>query len=398
MEILSTLSDVMREYFLPTIQEITFNEVDLIGDLERTSEDIQGGKYIHSALQTAYNERGIGARTELGTLPTAGQNAYDHFDAYIKYLYGTMTLSGPALKMAKKPNTLVDELARAMEGTMNPFKFDSNRQVWGDGNGFMAIGGTLSGSVLPVDKVYLFRPGMYIQSFTSAGSAGITSAYITDVDYVNKTITLSATTSYTTGDYIVRSGNVSYSGGWTSNEIMGITGIVSNANTTFQGIDPTNKQWWKSVVHTAGSNRALSIGLIEAALDEHRIICGETIEKLYVSPGVRRAFAHMMYAKSIPTEVISTKTGYGKGLKYNFNGEDIPLIASPHAPANSFYGVNTKYLKLFEAAPLEWEKIDGKLLHPDKDTDTLWARLGWYVQLCTTNRQKHMALLKITEA
>lgn len=389
MEQLSVLQDVMREFFLPTIIEVFNNELDLYGEIEKTSKGIEGGKSIVIPLQLGYNERGIGARTEGETLPTAGQNEFDQATATVKYLYAVMKMTGQAMRMTKGTNTLINEMKRAMDGTLNAHKWDVNRQFWGNGSGVIAtVTGVGSAPVISVSSAKYFRRGMYLDGYTTGGSSHLDSAYVTDVDYINNTIKLSSAGTLAATDYLVREDNVNYDSGFISRELMGLTGIISNASATFQGIDSTSNQWWKSIVHTAGGNRDITEMLLMAFLDDMVNIGGAVPTTLYTSLGVGRSIVDMLQDANQPIESMPTAAGFGKHLKYMYGGNEIPIIRSRFAPENAIYAINTKYLWLAEAAPMDWDDLGGGILKPNETTDTYWARLSWFVNLVCNDRQK----------
>lgn len=401
MEALSVLQDVMREYYLPTVPEVFNHETTIYGELEKTAKGIQGGKSVVGPLHIAYNERGIGNRNENETLPTAGANEYDQFSATIKYVYGILSLTGQVHKMAKSPNTLIDETKRVMNGLMAALKWEMERQFWGNGDGWIAtvygapVGNTF---VWTGDGGHFFKRGMYIDTYTSGGTKHGDSVKIVDVNYQTKTVTVDAIGTIANGDYVCREDQTTYSGGFVYRDFTGLKQIIGNADASFEGIDATTNYWWKSVVHTAGSARDLSEMLLMAFLDDIVALSGEVPDGLYGSLGMRRAFKDMLNDGNTTAEIIPTRSGFNKGMKYVYDSKEIPMIGSRHCWSSTLAALNFDHLWIAEAAKIDWDDLGGGILKPRETTDSLWGRLSWFANLVTDHRQSLGYMDKLNEA
>ena len=71
---LSSVSDILKEYYLGPVAEQLNNEVFLVSRLESRSEDLVG-KRAYIPLHTS-RSGGIGARDENDSLPDAGNQTY----------------------------------------------------------------------------------------------------------------------------------------------------------------------------------------------------------------------------------------------------------------------------------------------------------------------------------
>jgi hypothetical protein len=96
---LTTLSDILKEYYLGPVAEQLNNEVLLLSRIDSRSEDLVG-KRAYVPLHVS-RSGGIGARGEAGTLPTAGNQDYDKAVYDLKYLYGRVQVTGPSMAKTK---------------------------------------------------------------------------------------------------------------------------------------------------------------------------------------------------------------------------------------------------------------------------------------------------------
>jgi hypothetical protein len=92
----TTADPVLKEFYLPLVRQILNNKVFLLTQVEQNSEDIEGRRAV-LAINVGRNS-GVGARAEYGTLPSAGQQGYAEERVSLKYNYGRIELSGPAIR------------------------------------------------------------------------------------------------------------------------------------------------------------------------------------------------------------------------------------------------------------------------------------------------------------
>jgi hypothetical protein len=405
VETLAVLEDVMREYFLPSVPTRFAEKLSLYGDMEKSAKGIEGGKSVVIPMHIALNERGIGNRNENETLPVAGANEYDQAIAYIKYIYGTMSLTGQALKMTKGKNTLIDELKKSMNGTMTAMEWDIERQIWGDGSGWIcavAASPSISGNVFywtGDNGGEFFKRGMYIDAYPAAGGARtVDSAKILDVDYANQKVTLDGIQSLAATNKVCREDCVTWSGtAFVSRDMTGLAAII-NATSTFEGISPTTNAFWSCVDHNAsGSGRDLTDLLLMKFVDDIYLRSDKLPTAIYTSLGGRRAYKNMLDGYNIPTESMPTKSGSQKGYKYVHDGNEIPIIGSRFGWFETYAAVNTDHMWFAEAAKLDWENLGGGILRPRETTDSVAARLSWFANIVVDHRSAFGKLGDINE-
>ena len=96
---LSTLSTILKEYYLGPVTEQLNNEVLLLSRLEAKSEDLVG-KRAYVPLHWG-RSGGVGARSEAAALPSAGKQQYERAVYDLKYLYGRVEVTGPSMAKTK---------------------------------------------------------------------------------------------------------------------------------------------------------------------------------------------------------------------------------------------------------------------------------------------------------
>ena len=295
---LSTLSNILKEYYLGPVSEQLNNEVLLLSRLEAKAEDLVGRR---AYVPLHYGRSaGIGARAESAALPSAGAQQYQKAVYDLKYLYGRVEVTGPSMAKTKnEAGAFLQALKSELDGIRADLRKDLARQVYGDGTAKIATATGVSGTTgagnsttytfataEPIRKGQLY-PGMVVSIFSTTGTPRVnpgtgiaqpgqgpawnyttsTNIFtITSVSIDNKSITVDSPTASAATDYFTRFGVVSYttppytstatgsetpiggSGGTysLSDEIDGLQRIVSDVSTPFGGIDPATAQnfWW----------------------------------------------------------------------------------------------------------------------------------------------------------
>ena len=299
---LSTLSNILKEYYLGPVTEQLNNEVLLLSRLESKSEDLVGRR---AYVPLHYGRSaGVGARAEAAALPTAGNQQYEKAVYDLKYLYGRIEVTGPSMAKTKnEAGAFLQALKSELDGIRNDLRKDLARQVYGKGDARITSASAVTGTggvtwtgqneVVRKGQVY---PGMIVYvnavtgsttpAYTGAGIAAgpnwggtspDTKAFrISSVDIVAGTFTFEAAptsggasgsaTSFAAGDFITRAGVSSYAPVETptgsnpgtnalSDEVDGLQRIVADTATAFGGIDAalTGKSWWDNQRVALGS-------------------------------------------------------------------------------------------------------------------------------------------------
>jgi len=399
---LATADSALKEDYLPTIREQVNNTFNLLNQIDKNSDDIEGRRAVLS-LHVSRNS-GVGARAEGGTLPTAGNQSYAEERVPLRYNYGRIQLNGPVIRAMKSDK---GSFTRAVEseskGVTNDLKRDVNRQIAGTSDGVIAGCGVTTASTTLVlaatttlVQLRQFEVGMVIDAGPVATPTSAFSARtIQSINRAAKTMVISGAVVTTAAtDFISRSG----AGGATTSqkELTGLQTIVA-ASGTLHNVDPTVNPTWVSYVRaTVGT---ISDNVFELAVDTIGIEGGEIPGYIITTDGVRRAYSNTLTSQKRfnDTNSLDLKGGF-KSLSVSAGGGDIPLTWDRDIPTGFAFVLGLPHLKQHEMSDWEFMDEDGAILSRVSGVDAYEATLFKYHELCTDKRNAHGVMTGITEA
>jgi len=402
---LATIDSYLKEVYQGRIREQLNDEIVALKRITRSGSGVTnevGGKYVTFPIHTRRNA-GIGSRFESEALPTPGQQGHAAARVNLKYAYGGVQLTGQAISLS---DTDAKAFARALdnevEGLKNDLKKDMNRQVYGSGNGAIAVAtGANTGAVVPVADARYFQIGMVVdtQTGTTVDNTGLVVASV-DLTPGANTVTFTTTpgTATANNDIIVRKGSGVAAAG--NRELTGLRAIVSDSGTLYN-IDPTSEPEWKATVDdNGGTARALSESLMINMVDSIRTKGGSTTLILQ-SLGVRRAYFNLL---SQLRQTVNTQefTGGFSGLAFTTDRGEIPVVADVDAPLNKQWFINEDALTYYRDEDWHFIDRDGSMWKQVRDNsgdyDAYYARMVEYHELGTDRRNSHGVIEDITEA
>lgn len=413
---LSSLSNILKEYYLGPVTEQLNNEVLLLTRLDSRSEDLVG-KYAYVPLHYG-RSTGIGAVGEDVDLPTAGKQSYQKATYDLKYLYGRVRVTGPSMAKTKnEAGAFLQALKSELDGVRNDLRKDLARQIYGDGTGKIAVvdASWTSGTTLPLTSVEALRkgqlyPGMAIDIVTVDGSNVATVAASTTISSVTVSdtapaIVVASATGVADNAWIVRKGalvdsqNVAALGS-RSNEIDGLRRINSAATTSFGGLNPadTGMAWWDNQrisdtdAATAGDQDALSLDVLQRALNLVRI-AGGTPTAMVTTLGIQREFYGLLSddVRYVDPESLNYSAGF-KTLSYN----GMPIIADIDAPYGDIHILDESTLKVFSDQDFHFLDQDGQTLRQVSNRDAFEAIMVRYMNLGATRRNNQMVITGVS--
>lgn len=389
---LTTVAALLKEVYGPRIENQLQEETVALKRIERTSDGVVetvGGKYVDFPIRVKRSS-GIGNRNEMEALPAPGKQGYEEVHVGLKHAYGRVRFSAQLMQLAEKN---YQSFASSMDNEMDYLKSDlakdSNRQVYGDGSGLMAVFAStdVSSTTHNVINAQYLEIGMVVDALViSTGATVQLNVEITDI--VGNAITFSsafATTANTDGIY--RQGNY-------GREISGLNLIVDDT-TTLHTVNPATTRKWAAYVNgNGGVNRALSEGLMIASVDQARINGGKT-SLILTSLGVRRAYFNLLSQQRRYTDTKQFAGGF-TGLAFN-HGTEIPVVEDPDAPKNVMYGLDEDKLKVYRNKEWHWADEDGNTLKWVSGFDAFEAYMRQFWELGTSQRNAHWKIEDITE-
>lgn len=394
---LSTLDAILKTQYLPAVNEQLNNATVLFSRLQRDYDSVVG-KNFTLALHTGRNN-GTGARAENADLPTPGAQSYVNSIIPMKYYYGSIQLTGQTIKAAKvSEGAYLQALDSEMKGLFRDIKVNLNKQMWGDGSGFITKCGTTSNATtVVVDSTADLKPGMRIDiTVISSGatSTGILNVYVDSI--VNATsFKISGSTGVTTDNTfaVYRQGSRTSNGTTaTDMEMMGFNGIFSDT-LKLQNLDPATETYWKAnVLGNSGTPRDISETLMQTAMDTTEINSDCEVSAVYTTYGIRRAYQALLQTKKQYVNPLQLKGGW---TALDYNGK--PLIVDKDCPANKIFFACEDEIKIYRLADLEWMQEDGAVLCRVPNKDAYYSQAFMYSELATTKRNGQTLVTDVKE-
>jgi len=434
---LSTLGNILKEYYQGPVVEQLNKEVLMLSRLESKSEDLVGKRaYVPlSATRTG----GIGARSENATLPEAGNLSYEKAVFDLKYLYGKVSVTGPSMAKTKsEAGAFLQVLKAELDGLRLDLRKDLARQVYGDGSGTIAgvasiaaaSGGaqvitldtsSTAGNVAGDGKEAITKGqlyvGMSVNVKTSAGADATNGALLTisAVDASTPSITVTnlaagaLPTSSVSAYVITRGGVQQYAAAEglsstnpgtfaLSDEVDGLQRVVS-ASSALGGITPTGSYaWWaaQEVTPEASANasgtRALTFDDIQKALNKVRT-AGGSPTAIVTSLGVQREIYNLFQTQAIYQEAVQTPN-YQAGFQ-TLMYAGLPIVADLDAPYGKMYILDESSLKVYSDQDFHFLDSDGQTMRQSGDKDAFEAVMVRYMNMGATRRNNQVVINNI---
>lgn len=393
----SSYNGVFTEVVEPTIKSIIDESTILLRFAQRRQRKFNG-KQFEIALNIGHNQ-GIGARSEFGDLPAAGQEDYSRAKFTPADNWAQMKFSQRLLQMAKSDKgALKDALTTESDGLIKSIRQDLNRQLFGDGTGKLAtLGTTTASTTVTCTSTKFIKVNMRVDILViSTGAVLAADRKVTAVDPdVSFTIDGAAvTTSSTHGVY--RAGNTV---GTTNYEFTGLGGMVK-ATGTFGTLAPSTAglEQWFSTVKTAVGN--LADENMQATWDApaERGVDSSTDRLLIGTYGTRRNYGKLLQAQrrfNVGTTKASHPTLAGGGFdSLEYNGTDFVVDRMQTSGRIDYIDREAfEYLVLAQG----FKNDDGNMLKDDGGTG---YKAPYYVMstVGSSNRGAHSAQTGVTES
>ncbi len=417
---LTTIANALKTKYIGPVRENMYtNHVLLYGGRDRgekatdpqgarpfrgivaMSEDIDyaGEKFIMS-LHTSRN-RGIGPRAENGKLPKYGAQGYKRLEDTLRYWYGQFRLTGPMLKAARKNE---GSFIRAMSSEMEGLTMDLKRAVsiacyqTKDANGTAPLATVASGvasATQSVSSTVWFEIGDYVDVYSADGVTKRNTGASLTVDAITPgtpSVTLSASVTTTTGDYIIRSSSDSTgaAGAATLNNDLtaasnGLGNIVNDTG-TLHNINPSTDAFWKSSMVSAGGAIVGDQKLRELTDDIGRKSGSDAKLLLIWTRGIRNRYVDQLvqFKQFNDSRSVYLQGGF-EAVTFDGNA----AVVDDHLPPGNIYALNTDALFWAEMSDWEWLDEGGGVLQWDNGYDAWIGTLCKYMNLGTFARNRH---------
>jgi len=400
---ITTLNNILKEFYLPPVVEQLNNEVLLFQRLESSAQELYG----KAAFVPVHTSRsgGVGARAELGTLPVAGNQAYNRAQYDLKYLYGVVQVSGPSMaKTASEAGAFLKSLQSELDGIRNDLKKDTARQIYGTGDGVIAtVAAGSTGTVINLSSDEAIRKGQfYVGMLVDVGTIAnpvvdCTAQAITAVTLAGPSITVAASGTPGAGHFVFRSGaNVANA----TNEILGLQATINATNTvstlgqlssTFIGaIDSSQaaNAFWNNLVQSLAT---LNLDNMQKAWGQVRVAGGET-SLMIGSFAVQRQYYGLLQSQVRFNEPMKLASGF---QSLDFMGKE--LVADVDAPFGKLYFIDERFIKIFSNRDWHFLDEDGLVLKWVSNLDAWQSVLARYINIGVSRRNTMLVGTGITD-
>lgn len=370
---LTSASNALKNVYLGVVaNQLNVNANPLLGKIEQSTKDVWGKKIIKLAPYGING--GIGAGTETGKLPTAGENKYVQFTSELKNLYGKIEISDKAMRASmNSAGAFVNLLNAEMEGLIKASSFNFGRMLYGDGSGLLAKVTNYNSStkVVTCDSVRNLIEGMIVDFYS--GSTAVSNGQgirINYVDRVNKTITLDMPANAPT----IAKDQTIYVQNSKDLEITGLGAIFSDS-TTLYGLTRSDYKWLKP--YTSTTSQEIADDVIQGALDHLEEVGGSTANFITCSNAVRKAYQKYLSYFRRNIDIMELAGGY-KAMTYN----GVPIYADRFVEDDTMYVLNTDEFTLHQLCDWKWlEGEDGRVIKQNANEATYSATLVKYADL-----------------
>jgi hypothetical protein len=385
MVTLSSAENALKTLYLGVVsQQLNTNINPLLAKIKQSSSDVWG-KEIRKLAPYGLNG-GVGAGSETGDLPSAGENKYVQFVQTLKNLYGTIEISDKAIRASESSaGAFVNLLNAEMDGLLRASSFNFGRMLFSDGSGVLGKVTSIDYKDLTVDSVKYFMEGMIVDFHNANGC--ITSASknrIVSIDRVNKVMTMSLTM-----DDVDLNDKITLQNSYNC-ELTGLAAIFKPTGTLY-GLNKADYKWLNPYTKTNAGQ--ISDEVIQKAIDYLEEEAGSTVDFIVCSSGVKRAYQTYLTTFKMNIDIMNLEGGY-KAMSYN----GIPLVSDRFCDNGSMYLLNTKDFTLHQLCDWSWlEGDDGRIIKQIPNKPVYKATLVKYADLICDRPYGQAKITGITE-
>jgi len=406
------ISDILKEFYTPVIVNQMYKKSPVWALLKKKTAPY-AGKRVVIPVRVAFTEAVGALAANNYTLMSAQRNTYDQAWILMKRNYGRVMVDGFSIEAAKGKGGWIDVLQGEIEGNLDAFALDVDRQLMADGSGVLGIALTtgsysavitgpanLMGDINPTAAKW-FRKGQLVDVYASNKTSYKGYAQVSSVVPSTHTVNFAAAPSggaLADGDYFFKKGT--YESSTANGEMVGLEGIISagnlNGGSDFENIDASAEITWRSQVFNiaslarpTGTNKPSTTTLTEAdiqadldAIDNYS--AGEPVDIAIMTKALRnKLIADQKLAYR--TEVIELNAGW-KAIKYSGGDVELPIMGIKMCPTGRVYYLSQPHLALYVLKALQWDDKLGGVIKGIAGMDAYEAWFKIYSNMGTNCR------------
>jgi len=423
---------IFKEFYLPAVRDLLNSKRILTRYIRRNTQDISGNQAV-IALNTARNE-GVGFVGEQGKLPDPGKQQYKNATYNVKYDYGRILFTGPAVASSRNQRgAFIRIMDGEIKGLARDMQHENNRVQFGDGSGKLA-------AVLAHDNTaetvtltnpggftntgpgtQYVRPDMIVSLVTDAAAptarlsaqVAANAAYrVLEVDAQAGTIKLDngndagvAENPLAIDDteFLVRASEqalttgaaVNSDTGW-KNEPWGLAALIDEGNPSKENIGGLDANaigsWNAAVIENGGLPVPFNQDMLQQGMDHLDILGDGTVNFFMTTHGIRRQYLTSLVSNKRYVNTMQLDGGF-KALEY----DGIPMVIDKDCTRGRIYGLDLETLHMFSETDYQWMDADGSILQRLPNHDAYQATLYRYWELGTDARNRNLVIKDIED-
>lgn len=422
---ISELSAIMKTVYGPGVEQQQNLAAMLYKRFGQSQVRFGGNCYEFPARMV--NSQSIGARGYRLSLPEPILNVDVTSRVRHKFIYATFDIPGPDIEKAKgNANAFVNGLTDKMRSLTEMVLKDMNMQTYLDGTGVRATIDETSGTtgttgLLGVDTIKYLRAGMHVNVVDATDGVTLLAGGESDPSdssgtYASKRFTVMSLTagsstiqggrvqvgtgaplagadptSHATTDMIVRHKTM---GG----ELTGLGAIVDDGTNNagalvLQDIDRgTSPLWQAKVLGNSGTERPLTLNLMQLAMDIPEVLSGRRIDLVVGSYNARDAYLQLL----VPQKRFMDLKLDGGFQVLEYNGRD--FLVDVDCQDDTVYFLNRASIQKYGLFDLKFVEQGGGVLKHDSLSagDVLYGYMRAICNLGTTQANANSKITDVT--
>lgn len=325
-------------------------------------------------------------------MPAPGTDSTKEASGTVQTVYGRFEVSTKAIAATKNDKgsyiRIVDFKMRTVGENL---KKDLNAMLNGDGSGALAKVSSVAGQDITVDNALRIRKNQVLNAFTarSGGTQQNADFTVTNVNYATNVVTVTGTIS------AVAANSFLFKNTGRGVNVMGLLGIVDDGTFlgTLHNIARSGNDFWKAnVLANGGTNRDITLSLLQAAEDRVYTIAGGKVSLWYSNMGQRANYVAILVADKRFVNNMELDGGF-KAVEYNGN----PWVLDRDCDKNRVYGLDESVIRFFQLEDVNWMEEDGAILARAANTLSYQAVLQGHMELGCYQPNREVVVVDLKE-